>query len=385
MEHSLNKQQTSLRKSVREFALQQLKPGVSQRDESGEFPSDAISKMQKMGLMGLVFPPEYGGRGLDYVSYTIAVEELARVDAAAAITLLAHMLCSYHIFRFGSEEQKKKYLTPLAAGEKLGAWALTEPEAGSDAGAIRTEAHRDGEEWVLKGNKFFITNGSRAGTFVVMASTDKSKGSRGISTFIAEGNTTGLRKGKTLDKMGFRSSDTVALFMENVRIPLADMMGDKDSGFAQTMEVLDAGRIGIAAMATGIAAGCLEASLAYAGKRHTFGRPIAEHQAIQWMIADMATEIDAARMLVQRAARLYDEGRKFTLEASMAKLFASEMCVRAALKAVQIHGGHGYLKTHPVERFLREAKLCEIGEGTSEIQRMIIAREILHAGEKAEG
>jgi butyryl-CoA dehydrogenase len=377
MESSLNEEQKSLRKSVREFSLKELKPGVGQRDESGEFPADAIGKMQRMGLMGLVFPPEYGGKGLDYVSYAIAVEELARVDAAAAITLLAHMLCSYHIFRFGSEEQKKNYLTPLAAGEKLGAWALTEPEAGSDAAAIRTEARPDSEGWALKGNKFFITNGSRADTLVVMASTDKGKGSKGISSFIVEGSAAGLRKGKNLDKLGFRSSDTVALFLENVRVPDGSMMGDINTGFTQTMEVLDAGRIGLAAMATGIAAGCLEASIEYARKRHAFGRTIAEHQAIRWMIADMATEIDAARLLVRRAARLCDEGKKFTLEASMAKLFASEMCVRAALKAVQIHGGHGYIKTHPVERYLRESKLCEIGEGTSEIQRMVIAREVL--------
>jgi butyryl-CoA dehydrogenase len=382
MDYLLNEEQISLRKSVREFALRKLKPGVAQRDASGEFPEDAISEMQKMGLMGLVFPPEYGGRGLDYVSYTIAVEELAKVDAAAAITLLAHMLCSYHIFRFGSEEQKKVYLTPLANGEKLGAWALTEPQVGSDAAAIGTEAHPDGKEWVLKGNKFFITNGSRADTIVVMASTDKSRGSKGISAFIMDGNTAGLRKGKNLDKLGFRSSDTVALFLEDTRVSEMNMMGRPNSGFAQTMEVLDAGRIGLAAMATGIAAGCLDASIEYARKRQAFGRPIAEHQAIQWMIADMATELDASRLLVHRAARLYDEGKKFTREASMAKLFASEMCVRAAHKAVQIHGGHGYIKTHTVERFFREAKLCEIGEGTSEIQRMIIAREIFEASDK---
>lgn len=377
MENPLNKQQAELRESVRDFALRELKPGVGMRDETGEFPHEAIAKMRKMGLMGLVFPPEYGGGGLDYVSYTIAVEELARVDAAAAITLLAHMLCSYHIFRFASDRQKKKYLTPLASGEALGAWALTEPEAGSDAAAIRTVAHLVAGGWVLKGNKFFITNGSLADTIVVMASTGGGKGSRGISSFILEADSPDLRKGKNLDKMGFRSSDTVALFLENVAVPDGNMIGEQDLGFAQTMQVLDAGRIGLAAMATGIAAGCLEAAVAYARKRHAFGRPIAEHQAIQWMIADMATEIDAARLLVHRAARLCDEGRNFTAEASMAKLFASEMCVRAALKAVQVHGGHGYLKTHQVERYLREAKLCEIGEGTSEIQRMIIAREIL--------
>ncbi len=377
MAYPLNNQQTELRESVRDFALRELKPGVGRRDESGEFPREAVDKMRRMGLMGLVFPAEYGGGGLDYVSYTIAVEELAKVDAAAAITLLAHMLCSYHIFRFASDQQKKKYLTPMASGEALGAWALTEPEAGSDAAAIKTVASRGTDGWLLNGKKFFITNGSLADTIVVMASTGEGKGSRSISSFIVEAGAPGLRRGKNLNKMGFRSSDTVALFLENVAVPEGNMMGEQDSGFAQTMQVLDAGRIGLAAMATGIAAGCLEAAVAYARKRCAFGRPIAEHQAIQWMIADMATEIDAARLLVHRAANLFDEGRNFTTEASMAKLFASEMCVRAALKAVQIHGGHGYIKTHPVERYLREAKLCEIGEGTSEIQRMIIAREIL--------
>ncbi|KAB2890272.1 MAG: acyl-CoA dehydrogenase [Desulfobulbaceae bacterium] len=377
MDDSLHEDQISFQKSVREFARKELKPGVAQRDETGEFPREAINTMQKMGLMGLVFPPEYGGRGMDYVSYTVAVEELARVDAAAAITLLAHMLCSYHIFRFGSEEQKKKHLAPLANGEKLGAWALTEPGAGSDAAAIGTEAYNEGKEWVLNGNKFFITNGSLADTLVVMASTEKSRGSKGISAFIMDGNAPGLRKGKNLDKLGFRSSNTVGLFLENARIPEINIMGELNSGFSQTMEVLDAGRIGLAAMAVGIAAGCLESSIEYARERQAFGSPIADYQAIQWMIADMATELEASRLLVRRAARLHDQRRKFTLEASMAKLFASEMCVRAALKAVQIHGGHGYIKTHPVERYLREAKLCEIGEGTSEIQRMIIAREML--------
>ena len=305
------------------------------------------------------------------------VEELARVDAAAAITLLAHNLCSNHIFSYASMELKKKYLAPLAAGEKLGAWALTEPEAGSDAGGIRTTARPDNGAWILNGNKFFITNGSRADTLVVMASTDSSRGSKGITAFIEDGNAPGLRKGKNLDKLGFRASDTVALFLDNVRIPGENLLGGVNMGFVEAMGVLDAGRVGLAAMAVGIARGCLEESIAYARKRHAFGQPIADFQAIQWMLADMATEVDAARLLVRRAARLRDEGKPFTLEASMAKLFSSETAMKAALKAVQIHGGHGYIKSHPVERYLREAKLCEIGEGTSEIQRMVIAREIL--------
>ncbi len=377
MDFALSGEQIALQKVVREFAKQELAPGVAQRDATGEFPGEAVKKMQKMGLMGMVFPLEYGGKGLDYVSYAVVVEELARVDAAAAITLLAHMLCANHIFSFGSAEQKKRYLTPLATGEKLGAWALTEPEAGSDAGGIRTQARPDRGGWALKGNKFFITNGSRAGTVVVIASTDSSKGAKGLSAFIVEEGTPGLRKGKNLDKLGFRSSDTVALFLEDVRVPQDNLLGAMNTGFTEAMEVLDAGRIGMAAMAVGIARGCLEDSIPYARKRRAFGRPIADFQAVQWMLADMATEIDAARLLVCRAAKLKDEGKRFTREASMAKLFSAETAVRAALKAVQVHGGYGYLKAHSVERYLREAKLCEIGEGTSEIQRMVIARELL--------
>jgi hypothetical protein len=377
MGFELTREQLSLQHEVREFALRELKAGVTKRDDRGEFPAEAIKKMQRMGLMGVVFPVESGGKGLDCISYTVVVEELSRIDAAAAITLLAHTLCSNHIFSCGSSEQKRKYLTPLASGEKLGAWALTEPEAGSDAGAIRTVARPDSGGWILNGNKFFITNGSRADTLVVMASTDSSKGSKGISAFIVDGDTPGLKKGQNLDKLGFRSSDTVALFLENVRVPGENLLGQLNEGFTGAMRMLDEGRIGLAAMAVGIGRGCLEESIAYSRKRHAFGQAIGDFQAIQGMLSDMATEIDAARLLTRRAARLRDEGKMFKLEASMAKLFSSETVVRAALKAVQIHGGYGYIKAHPVERYLREAKLCEIGEGTSEIQRMVIARELL--------
>ncbi len=377
MDFALTDEQLSLQQTVREFALGELKPGAARRDDTGEFPVEAVAKMQKMGLMGMVYPTEFGGRGLDYISYTIAVEELARIDAATAITLLAHNLCSNHINTHASTEQKIRYLAPLASGEKLGAWALTEPDAGSDAGGIRTEARPDNDGWILNGNKFFITNGSRAEILVVMASTDKSRGSSGISAFIVDADSPGLRKGKNLDKLGFCSSDTVALFLDNVRVPGENLIGEMNTGFVEAMGILDAGRIGLAAMAVGIARGCLEESIAYARKRRAFGQSIAGFQAIQWMIADMATEICAARLLLRQAARLKDEGKPYTLEASMAKLFSSETAVKAALKAVQIHGGHGYIKSHPVERYLREAKLCEIGEGTSEIQRMVIAREIL--------
>ena len=377
MGFELTKEQAELKEKVREFAVKELQPGAARRDETAEFPHAAVGKMGELGLMGLIFPTEYGGGGRDFASYTIAVEELARVDAAAAITLLAHMLCSTHIFTFGSEEQKRNFLVPLAKGDVLGAWALTEPGAGSDAGAMRTQAVAVEDGWRLTGNKFFITNGALAGTLVVMASTDLTQGPKGISAFIVAGDSAGLKSGKSLDKLGFRASDTAALMLDNVHVPAERLLGEPNTGFSQAMAVLDAGRIGLAAMAVGIARGCLEESISYARKRHAFGQPIAGFQAIQGMIADMGTEIEAARLLVRRAAYLKDAGRSYTREASMAKLFASETAMRAAVKAVQIHGGYGYLKAYPVERYFREAKLCEIGEGTSEIQRMIIARELL--------
>ncbi len=384
MDFELTEGQASLRQAVREFAGKELKPGAAGRDAGGEFPRQAVTAMGEMGLMGIVFPAEYGGRGGNFVDYVIAVEELARVDASVAITLLAHTLCANHIFSYGSEEQKRVFLVPLAKGEKLGAWALTEPGGGSDAGAIRTEASPDKGGWRLNGNKFFITNGSRADIFVVMASTDTSLGSSGISAFVVAGENPGLQKGKNLDKLGFRSSDTVGLMLKGVRVPEGNLLGESNKGFAQAMEVLNGGRIGLAAMAVGIGRGCLEESIAYAGKREAFGHPIGDFQAIQWMLADMATELDAARLLTYRAAQLKDGGQQFALASSMAKLYASEAAMRAALKGVQIHGGHGYTRAFPVERYLREAKLCEIGEGTSEVQRMIIARELLRKAETSD-
>jgi butyryl-CoA dehydrogenase len=378
MEFELTEEQQSLQQAVRQCADAELKPGADLRDKTGEFPWPAVKKLQKMGLFGLLFPKEYGGGGRDFISYVIAVEELSRIDASVAITLLAHTLCASHINAFGSAAQKRDYLAPLAGGDKLGAWALSEPGAGSDAGAIRTQARRDGGGWQLTGNKFFITNGSRADILVVMASTDAAREAKGISAFIVAGDTPGLNKGKNLDKLGFRSSDTVGLQLKDVRVPQECLLGDLHGGFIQAMQVLDGGRIGVAAMAVGIGRACLEESLAYARKRQAFGHAIADFQAIQWMLADMATELDAARLLVYRAAGMKDDGKRCTREASMAKLFASEAAMRAALKAVQIHGGYGYTRAFPVERYLREAKLCEIGEGSSEIQRMIIAREILN-------
>jgi alkylation response protein AidB-like acyl-CoA dehydrogenase len=380
MDFELTEQQKNLQQTVREFALAELKPGASQRDKTGEFPWSEVRKLQELGLFGLIFPQEFGGGGLDFLSYSVCVEELARSDASLCITLLAHTLCASHIHAYGSAEQKREFLVPLAGGKKLGAWALSEPEAGSDAGAIRTRAVADDGGWKLSGNKFFITNGSRADTIVVMASSSPERGAKGISAFIISGDTPGLNRGKNLDKLGFRSSDTVALGLKDVRIGRGGLLGEPDDGFFQAMEVLASGRIGVAAMAVGIGRACLEESVAYARKRQAFGQPIADFQAIQWMLADMATEIDAARLLVRRAARLRDAGLGFSREAAMAKLNASEAAMRAALKAVQIHGGHGYTRAYPVERYLREAKLCEIGEGTSEIQRMLIARELLKTG-----
>jgi alkylation response protein AidB-like acyl-CoA dehydrogenase len=377
MEFGFTSEQESLLQAVREFAAANLKPGAARRDETCEFPLSAVKGLQEMGLFGLIYPEEYGGGGRDFVSFCACVEELARSDASVAITLLAHTLCAGHISAFGTAEQKGRFLVPLARGEKLGAWALSEPGGGSDAGGIRTTAVADGGGWRLNGNKFFITNGSQAEIVVIMASTDPTRGSRGISAFIVPGDSIGLNRGKNLDKLGFRSSDTVGLMLKDVRVPGECLLGDPDQGFVQAMQVLAAGRVGVGAMAVGIGRACLEDSIAYARKRNAFGHAIAEFQAIQWMLADMATELDAARLLVHRAARLKDDGKRFGREASMAKLYASEAAMRAALKAVQIHGGHGYTRAFPVERYLREAKLCEIGEGTSEIQRLVIARELL--------
>jgi alkylation response protein AidB-like acyl-CoA dehydrogenase len=377
VEFGLTNEQVALQRKVRDFAAVELMPGVERRDREGEFPFSALEKLGKMGLMGLIFPPEYGGGGKDFTSYTLVVEELARVDAAVAITLLAHTLCAAHIFTFGSEEQKRQYLVPLARGEVIGAWALTEPGGGSDAAALKTQARATGDGWRLTGNKYFITNGSRSGIIVVMASYDLSLGAKGISAYVLEGNPDGLHRGKNLPKLGFQSSDTTALIFKDVPVTSGGLLGKEGQGFSQSMTMLDAGRIGLAAMAVGIARGCLEESLDYARKRQAFGHPIADFQAIQGMLADMAMEIDGARLLLRRAAALKEAGRPFTLEAAMAKLFASETVMHAGIKAVQIHGGHGYTRVFPVERYFREAKLCEIGEGTSEIQRMVIAREVL--------
>ncbi|GFO54432.1 acyl-CoA dehydrogenase [Geomonas sp. Red276] len=377
MEFELNDEQQELQERIRAFADRELAPGASQRDATAEFPAHAVKSLQEMGLFGLIFPTRYGGGGKDFVSYITAVEELARVDASVTITLLAHTLCATHLDLFASHDQKERYLAPLATGETIGAWALSEPDAGSDAGGIHTTAARDGNGWLLNGRKHFISNGSRAGVLVVMAKNDPSLGAKGISAFVVPGGAQGLEKGKNLEKLGYRSSDTVALLLKELRLPAEALVGEENEGFTQAMQVLAAGRIGMAAMAVGIGRACLEQSIDYLQKRSAFGIKIAEFEALQWMVADMATELDAARLLTLRAARRKDRGLPFGREASMAKLYASEAAMRAALKAVQMHGGHGYTKAFPVERYFREAKLCEIGEGTSEVQRLVIARSYL--------
>ena len=378
MDFSLSEEQQLLKKTVREFAESELSPHSREWDERQEFPREIFTKLGEMGLMGVVWPPEYGGAGMSTLDYAVVMEELSRVDAGVALSVAAHnSLCSGHIFLAGTEEQKKKYLTPLARGEKIGCWGLTENSAGSDAGGTKTTATRGADCWVLNGSKTFITNGRLADVAVVMAVTDKAKEKKGISAFIVERGTKGFRSGKKEDKLGVRSSDTSELVFEDCRIPSANLLGKEGYGFIDTLRILDRGRIGIAAFSLGIAQASLEASHRYATDRRQFGHAIADFQAIQFKIADMATKVDAARLLTWRAAALRDAGQEHTMESSMAKLYASEAAVEVAMEAVQIHGGYGYIKDYPVERYLRDSKLGTIGEGTSEVQRLVIARELL--------
>jgi alkylation response protein AidB-like acyl-CoA dehydrogenase len=378
LDFNLSEEQELLKKTVREFAETELAPHSREWDERQEFPREVFRKLGELGLMGVVWPPEYGGAGLTTLDYVIVMEELARADAGVALSVAAHnSLCSGHIFLAGSEEQKRRFLVPLARGEKVGCWGLTESGAGSDAGGTRTTAVQDGDHWILRGSKTFITNGRLADVAVVMAVTDKSQGKKGISAFVVERGTPGFRAGKKEDKLGVRSSDTSELVFEDCRVPSSNLLGEEGGGFVDTLRVLDRGRIGIAAFSVGIAQASLEASLRYAGGRRQFGHAIAEFQAVQFKIADMATRVAAARLLAFRAAAARDAGREHTVESSMAKLFASETAVEVALEAIQIHGGYGYVKEYPVERYLRDSKLGTIGEGTSEVQRLIIARELL--------
>jgi alkylation response protein AidB-like acyl-CoA dehydrogenase len=370
--------QEMLRSMVRDFARAEIAPHVMEWDEKQEFPHDVLRRAGELGLLGIIFPEEYGGAGLGYVEYALVVEELSRVDGSVGISVAAHNgLCSNHIYLAGSDEQKRKYLTPLASGEKLGGWSLTEPTAGSDAAGTRTTARRDGSSWVLNGSKTFTTHGSVGDVIVVFAVTDPARGKHGISAFVVEHGTPGFRAGKKENKMGLRASDTSEVVMEDCRVPADQLVGKEGEGFVDAMRILDGGRISIAALALGMARGAYDAALAYAREREQFGRSISEFQAIQFMLADMATKIDAAALLVYRAAWMKDQGRKTTKESAMAKLFASEIGVEVADRALQIFGGYGYVKDFPAEKYYRDMKLCTIGEGTSEIQRIVIAREIL--------
>jgi alkylation response protein AidB-like acyl-CoA dehydrogenase len=374
----LTEDQEALRKEIRQFAAREIAPHVSEWDEKSEFPAAVVKKLGAMGLLGVIFPPEYGGAGMGYVDYVLAIEELSAVDGSIGIIVAAHnSLGTNHIFLAGNEEQKRKYVPKLASGEWLGAWGLTEPGSGSDAGGARTTAVRKGDKWVLNGTKTFITNGSYADTAVVIAVTDKSKGTHGLSAFVVEKGTKGFRPGKKENKLGLRASDTSELIFEDCEIPAANLLGVEGEGFVDSMRVLDGGRISIAALSLGIARGALDAATKYVKERRQFGKAIAEFQGIQWKLADMATELDAARLLTQRAAVLKDSGRTVTRESAMAKLFASEVAVRICNEAVQLFGGYGFIKDYPAEKFYRDVKLCTIGEGTSEIQRMVIARELL--------
>jgi len=372
-------EQNQLRRSIREFAEGEVLPHVMEWDEVSHFPTEIMPKLAEMGLLGVIFPEEYGGAGLGYIEYVIAIEELSRVDGSVGIIVAAHnSLCSNHIFKFGSEAQKQKYLSPLAQGKKIGAWSLTEPEAGSDAGGTRTTAKRDGNHWIINGAKTFTTNGHYADVCVAMAVTDKSKASHGISAFIIEKGTIGFKPGKKENKLGLRASDTSEVIFSDCRVPLENLLGDEGEGFTGSLKILDGGRISIAALALGMAQGALDAAIKYAKQRKQFGQQISEFQAIQFKLADMATEVEAARLLVYQAAWLADKKDvRFTRESSMAKLFASEVAVRVANECVQIHGGYGFIKDYPAEKFYRDVKLCTIGEGTSEIQKLVIARQLL--------
>jgi alkylation response protein AidB-like acyl-CoA dehydrogenase len=380
MDFELTGDQRMIRDMVRDFAQNEIAPIAAEMDKTEEFPWPVVRKMGALGLLGLPIPEKYGGAGTDTVSYAIAVEEVSRASGSLGITLAAHCsLGSAPIYLFGTDEQKHTYLPPLASGQGLGAFGLTEPGAGSDAGATRTTAVRDGDAWVINGQKTFITNGAIARTLVVSAVTDRSKGTKGISSFIVPADAPGFQPGRSEDKLGLRASVTSQLFFNDCRVPAGNLLGQQGDGFRQMLITLDGGRISIGAMALGLAQAALDASLKYAKERVQFGQPIASFQAIQWMLADMATEIDCARLMVYRAACLKDRGKRFTREAAMAKLFASEAAERACNKAIQIHGGYGYTRDYPVERYWRDARLCTIGEGTSEIQRLVIARQLLGA------
>ena len=379
MDFNLSEEHKMSKKVYKEFAEKEVEPIAAEIDESCEFPAENVKKMQKADMMGIPFPQEYGGAGSDTLNYILAVEELSRACATHGVILSAHTSLGAHpIYKYGTEEQKEKYLKPLASGDKIGAFGLTEPDAGTDASAQKTTAKLNGDEYVLNGNKIFITNAGVADIFIVMAMTDKSKGTRGISAFIVEVDTPGFTLGKKEDKMGINASDTRELIFQDCRIPKENLLGKEGMGFKIAMATLDGGRIGISAQALGIAQRALDETVQYVQEREQFGRPIGKFQGLQWEIAEMATKVEAARNLVYKAAKTKDSGESYSKEAAMAKYYASEVASEVANKAVQLHGGYGYIKEYPVERLMRDAKITEIYEGTTEVQKMVIAGSLLN-------
>ncbi|HTA91094.1 MAG TPA: acyl-CoA dehydrogenase family protein [Polyangiaceae bacterium] len=379
MDFDLPEQHQILRAQVRDFCEREVRPRAKQWDAEERFPHEIVAGLAQLGLLGIRIPEQYGGAGMDMLAYALCVEECARVDGSLALTVASHNgLGTGHVLRFGTEAQKQKYLTKASAGEWLAAWALTEPGSGSDSAALQTTATRDGDGWLINGTKMFITQGSVAGFCIVLARSNKAvPAQHGITAFIVETDTPGYSASKKLEKYGCRSSDTVEVTLDNVRVSDAQRLGEVDQGFLDTMRILDGGRVSIAAMALGLGRGALELGVRYAKERHAFGKSLAEFQAIQWLLADGKTELDAAELLVHRAAWLADNGRRFTAEASMAKLFASEAATRACNNSMQVHGGYGYTREFEIERHLRDVKLCEIGEGTSQVQKMVIAKNLL--------
>jgi alkylation response protein AidB-like acyl-CoA dehydrogenase len=374
----LTEDQTAIKNAVREFAEKKIKPVVMEYDEAQKFPTELLKELGELGFLGILFPEEYGGAGLGYVEFEIIIEELARIDPSIALSVAAHNgLCTNHIFSFSNEDQKKKYVPDLATGKKIGAWGLTEPFSGSDAAALRTVAEKVGDHYILNGSKSLITHGKYGDTAVVMAITDKDKKQKGISAFILEKGMPGFSAGKKENKLGMRSSETSQLIFENCKVPAENLIGEEGMGFIQAMQILEGGRISIASLSVGLAQGCLDESIKYSKEREQFGKPLSAFQATQFKLADMKTNIEAARMLTLRAAYMKDKGLPNKKEAAIAKLFASEIAEKAASEAVQIHGGYGFMKDYPVEKFYRDVKLLTIGEGTSEIQRIVIARDLL--------
>ena len=378
MDFELNEQQQQVKRMVREFAEAELKPNVMKWDEAQYFPKEIWPKLGELGLTGVIFPEEFGGAGMGYIEYATVIEEISRVDGSIGLSVAAHnSLCTNHLYQYGSQEQRERFVTPLAKGEKVGAWALTEPGSGSDASGLKTSARKEKGGWVLNGAKNFITHGISGDTCVVLAFTEREMRSRGVSAFIVERGTKGFLPGKKENKLGVRASETASIIFEDCYVPNENLLGERGRGFVNAMQILDGGRISIAALALGIAQGAYESALKYSKEREQFGKPIFEFQAIQFKLADMATQIDAARLLIHRAAWLKDNKKQTTKESAMAKIYASEIAVKVSEEAIQIHGGYGNTKDYPPEKFWRDAKLCTIGEGTSEVQRLVIARQLL--------